>query len=165
MAEDPNDPNDPKPDPTPDPKPDPTPDDTDWKAEARKWENRAKANKDAAEELDRVKREGMKPDERALEDAKAAGRAEAKSDVGRRLVDAEVRAHAAGRKVDVAALLDGLDRSRFLDDDGEPKSREIEAWLEKIAPKAGRQRADTGQGARGAGEGADMNTLIRSRMR
>ena len=31
--------------------PDPKPDATDWKAESRKWEDRAKANKDAADRL------------------------------------------------------------------------------------------------------------------
>jgi len=140
-------------------------DDTDWKAEARKWENRAKANRTAADELEKLKREGMKPDERALEDAKAAGRAEAQASVGKRLVDAEVKALAAGRKVDVDALLEGLDRSRFLDDDGEPKSKDIEKWLDRVAPKTTGRTTDHGQGARGGGGGTSMNDLIRERMR
>jgi hypothetical protein len=139
-------------------------DGTDWKAEARKWESRAKSNRTAAEELETLKREGMKPDERALEDAKKAGRAEAQASVGKRLVDAEVKALAAGRKVDVGALLEGLDRSKFLDDDGEPKSKDIEKWLDRVAPK-GNTRTDTGQGARsGGGGGNDMNSLIRNRL-
>lgn len=141
-------------------------DSTDWKAEARKWETRAKANKGAKDELEELKRQGMKPDERALEDAKAAGRAEAQAQVGKRLVDAEVKALAAGRKVDVDALLEGLDRSKFLDDDGEPKVKDIEKWLDRVAPKGnGSGRTDTGQGARSTGGGTDMNALIRDRMR
>lgn len=52
-----NDPNPtPEPEPTPTPEPEPAQDpkaaeETDWKAEARKWEQRAKENKTAAEKL------------------------------------------------------------------------------------------------------------------
>lgn len=35
------------------------PEETDWKAEARKWESRAKANKTAADELDQLKQSQM----------------------------------------------------------------------------------------------------------
>lgn len=48
--------------------------DTDWKAEARKWEARAKANKDKADELDALKEAQMTESEKQqkeLEKAKA----------------------------------------------------------------------------------------------
>lgn len=48
---------------------------TDWKAEARKWEERAKANKDAAEELVRLKESQMSEAERLQ---KRAAEAEAR---------------------------------------------------------------------------------------
>ena len=43
----------------------PKPDGTDWKAEARKWESRAKANNSAAEELDQLKQSQMTEAEKA----------------------------------------------------------------------------------------------------
>ena len=45
---------------------------TDWKAEARKWEARAKQNSDAATELEKLKRERMSDLERAQADAALA---------------------------------------------------------------------------------------------
>jgi hypothetical protein len=108
----------------------------------------------------------MTDQEKAVEAAKAEARSEALKTVGVRLVDAEVKAACAGRKVDVAALLEGLDRTKFLTDDGEPDSDAIEKWVDKVAPsKAG--PLDLGQGARGrnGSGGSDMNALIRERMR
>ena len=53
MSNDPNSTPEPDPTPTPEPEPaqDPKVEETDWKAEARKWEQRAKENKSAAEKL------------------------------------------------------------------------------------------------------------------
>lgn len=145
---------------------------TDWKAEATKWaelarknETRAKANAEAARELDRLKRQSMSETDRAVAEAVAKAHREAQERFGSRLVDAEVRAVAAGRAVNVDALLEGLDRSRFLTDDGDPDVKGIAAWLDKVAPKVnaenGRQ-LDLGQGARTAPPaGADMNQLLR----
>lgn len=138
-----------------------------WKNLARKHEDRAKTNSGAAKELEELKQRTMTDQEKAVEAAKAEGRLEALKVTGARLVDAEVRAAAAGRKVDVAALLDGLDRSRFIGDDGEPDTDAIKAWVEKVAPEAASGKPDLGQGSRGNGKGGgtDMNTLIRERMR
>ncbi len=59
----------------------PESDDTDWKAEARKWEQRAKDNKSAAERLaaleDANKSELEKANEKALAAEKAAEKAQA----------------------------------------------------------------------------------------
>lgn len=44
---------------------------TDWKAEARKWEDRAKQNKTAAEELDKI-REAQKTEEQKRAEREAA---------------------------------------------------------------------------------------------
>ena len=54
--------------------PDPTPpvDETDWKAEARKWEQRAKENKTAAERLAELESANKSEIERATEKATAA---------------------------------------------------------------------------------------------
>lgn len=45
---------------------------TDWKAEARKWEKYAKQNKDAAEELEKIKTERMSETEKMLARAEKA---------------------------------------------------------------------------------------------
>jgi hypothetical protein len=61
--------------PTPTPTDPPAPaQEPDWKTEARKWEDRAKANKAAAEELERIKAEKMTDEQKAakaLADAQA----------------------------------------------------------------------------------------------
>lgn len=131
-----------------------------WKALSKKNEDRAKANATAAKELEDLKAKSMSEQEKAVATAKEEGKTEARRESALRLVDAEVRAAAAGRKVDVDALLEGLDRTRFVDDDGEPDTKGISAWLDKLAPKDG--RVDLGQGARGgSGNGADMNAMLR----
>lgn len=135
-----------------------------WKAQARKHEDRAKANAAAAKELEDVRKASMSETEKAVAEAKALTRAEVLAEVGSTLVDAEVRAALAGRTVDVDAVLDGLNRVRFLGDDGQPDRDEIVAWVDRIAPKSETavRSLDMGQGARGqAVIGEDMNTLLR----
>lgn len=137
---------------------------TDWKAEARKWEDRAKAaatkataNAAAAKELEQVKQASMSDIEKAVAVARTEATTEALRTVGARLVDAEVRVAAAGRTVDVDALLEGLDRSRFVGDDGEPDRKAIAAWVDRIAPKPAEGAPafpDLGQGARNVSNAA-----------
>jgi hypothetical protein len=134
-----------------------------YRSEARKWEDRSKANAGAARELDALRRQSMSDTERAVAEAVSAARAEMASTYGGRLVEAQVRAAAAGRPVDAEALLDGLDRKRFLGDDGEPDTKAIAAWLDKVAPRSAEPvPLDLGQGQRPAGPtGADMNARLR----
>lgn len=125
-----------------------------WKQLARKHEDRAKANSGAARELEQLRQQSMTDQEKAVAVARNEGRAEALREAATALVDAEVRIAAAGRQIDVAALLEGLDRTRFVDDDGRPKSDAIKAWIEKVAPAAETTSTtspayDLGQGARG----------------
>lgn len=116
-----------------------------------------------ADELETLRAQSMTEAEKAVDEARKAGRAEARAELGVRLVDAEVRAAAAGRSVDVEALLEGLDRRRFMTDDDEPDTKAITAWLDRIAPAASTRQLDLGQGARngGAAGAADMNALLR----
>lgn len=136
-----------------------------YRAEARRWEDRSKANAAAARELEALKKQSMTDTERAVTEAVAAARHEMTMQYGGRLVDAEVRAAAVGLAVDVDALLEGLDRRRFLNEDGEPNVRAIRTWIGKVAPKApepGTPPLDLGQGQRpGAVAPADMNALLR----
>lgn len=115
------------------------------------------------DELEALRAQSMTESEKAVDEARKAGRAEARAELGARLVDAEVRAAAAGRPVDVDALLEGLDRRRFMTDEDEPDTKAIGAWLDRIAPTAPARHLDLGQGARngGAGSASDMNALLR----
>jgi hypothetical protein len=143
---------DPTPAPTPDaqPEPDkgtPTPDAEaltaeaeKWKALARKHEERAQSNASAAKELEALRRSQMSETEKAVDAAKAEARTAALRELGGKLVDAELRAAAAGRTVDVDALLEVVDRSRFLTDDGDVDRKALGAWVDRIAPAP----ADTG---------------------
>jgi membrane protein involved in colicin uptake len=131
-----------------------------WKALSKKNEDRAKANANAAKELEELRAKTMSEQEKAVAAAKAEGRTEALKEASVLFVDAEVKAAAAGRKIDVDKLLAGLDRSAFLNDEGKPDTKAIEDYLDGIAPRDG--RPDLGQGTRGTGaQGADMNTMLR----
>lgn len=74
-----------------------TEEETDWKAEARKWEKLAKANKDAAAELEQLRASTMSEQEKAI----------------KRAEDAESALAAANRKLAIheAAKTAGVDES------------------------------------------------------
>ena len=135
-----------------------------WKQFARKHEERAKANSNAAKELEKLKQASMTEQEKAVEQARAEARAEALREVGVSLVEAQVKVAANGRGVDVDALLEGLDKTKFLNGDGQPDTEAITKWVDRIAPddKATQVFPDLGQG-RGvpADKKHDMNSLIR----
>lgn len=133
----------------------------------RDAERRAKS---ASTELEQLRQQTMSDQEKAVQKARDEGRTEALKETGVKLVDAEVRGLTSGRNVDADALLEGIDRSKFLDDNGDPDRKAIKAWVDKIAPAGngtnGNGFPDLGQGNRGgAGAGSDMNALIRERMR
>lgn len=102
--------------------------------EARKHEDRAKANATAAKELEALKAKSMSELELAVDAARKEGRAEATAEYGGRLAEASIRVAAAGRPVDVDALLEGIDASKFLDASGDPNTKAITAWMDKVAP-------------------------------
>src|SRR5690606_25537408 len=145
----------------------------DWKAEAQKWqalsrknEERAKANADAAKELEQLRRESMNERERAVEEARSKAEAEVTARFAAKLVDAEVRAAAAGRDIDIDALLEGLDRSRFITDDGDADQEAIAKWVDRVAPapdveEQPRGRLDLGQGTRTPPHALNGDPLLR----
>jgi hypothetical protein len=142
-------------------------DTTDWKAEAEKWqtharkhEDRAKANSAAAKELEQLRQQSMTDQEKAVAAAVAEARTATLREVGTKLVAAELRVATAGRGLDVDALLEGVDPSRFIDDEGEPDRASIAKWVDRIAPPDpdGTPRVpDLGQGARSNGEAMALN--------
>lgn len=147
----------------PDPTPEPSPETETakqlehWKEQAKKQEQRAKANAAAAKELEQVKASMMSDTEKAVAEAKAAGLAEGLRTGSAKIAQAEIRAAAAGRSVDVDALLEGVDASRFIDDDGEVNRQAITQWVDKVAPSEDPsvpRPLDLGQGNRGGRGGS-----------
>lgn len=124
-----------------------------WKAQSRKNEERAKANAKAQRDLDELRQQSMTEQERAVEAARAEARTEVLKEVAETRVADAFRVAAAGRGIDVDELLDGINLSRFVTDDG-PDTGAISAFVEKIAPAKsddGDPFPDLGQGARASG--------------
>lgn len=122
-------------------------DDTDWKAEARKHEARAKKNADAASELAKIKEANATDQEKAVNAAKA----EVQTVANKRVVRAEVRAQAAGLFADPsdAPLYVDLD-SIEVNDDGDPDTDAIGKALKAVL-KAKPHLAKAADGKTGPG--------------
>ena len=140
-----------------------------WKTHARKHEERAKANSDAAKELAELKKQSMSEQEKAVDQAKAEARAAALAEFGGKVAAAEVRAAAAGRLStdQINALLENLNVARFLDDSGEVDRSKVDAFIDGIAPKSENGRVpNLGQGVRQPSASApDLNSLIHAAVR
>jgi hypothetical protein len=118
------------------------------RAEKKAAEKEAKEAKAA---LDDLKRAQMSDQERAIDEAKAATRAEVLGQVGSKIAAAEFKAAAAGRLGDdqLQTLLAGLDLQAFLTPDGDVDVDKVGSFIDGIAPPAQEGRtADLGQGAR-----------------
>lgn len=96
-----------------------------------------KRAKDFERELEKFRQASMSENEKAVAEAKASGRVEALTEVGKRLARAEFKAIAAGKGLDVSALLDDIDVSRYVGDDGEPDEKAITAAVERFAALKG----------------------------
>lgn len=129
-------------------------------AERKARSEAEKAAKAATAELEKLRKLTMSETEKAISEARAAARAELMAEVGAERVENAVRAATAGRNVDADALLDGLDRARFLTDDGKPDTQKITEWVDRIAPKGQTPpkpaAKDIGQGARPGATGASQ---------
>lgn len=140
----------------------------DWKAEAEKWstlarkhEERAKSNAQAAKELEKVRAAAMSETEKAVAAARAEGATEAAKANAPRLVRAEFRAAAAGQvdKQTLDAYLEDVDLSKFIGEDGEPDTKAIEARIKRLG--GGRNTNFDGGARTSAAKPNDMNSLIR----
>jgi hypothetical protein len=126
-------------------------------AERKARSEAEKAARAATAELEKLRKSAMSDQEKAIDAARTAARAELMAEVGAERVENAVRAATAGRNVDADALLDGLDRARFLTDDGKPDTQKITEWVDRIAPKGQTAKPaakDIGQGARPGATGA-----------
>jgi hypothetical protein len=124
-----------------------------WKAQARKHEDRVKGMsdydkyKEAFDEYQRLLTASQTEQEKAVAEARRQGRTEALKETGGQLVEQWVRAAAAGRLAEesVTALLTGLDRSRFLHENGGVDTDKVYQFVGSIAPAAAPVQPD-GQG-------------------
>jgi hypothetical protein len=125
----------------------------DWKALARQWEKRAKANSKASEELEALRKQSMSEQEKAVAEAKAAGAAEAAKSHGTELAAAKLEAAAAAKGLDLSSLDGLLNVAAFVGDDGKVDTAAITKAVEKLAksfpagPKRGSGDFDGGNGA------------------
>lgn len=140
--------NDPAPDldpvPTHDPPKadDPIKPDDDWQAKARKHERDLKRERKAREDLEAKLAERTEADksevdkalDKAREDAKAEAKAEAAKEFRGRILQSEIRAHAAGKYADpddAIKLLD-LDDDEAFGSDGEVQTAVLESALDDL---------------------------------
>lgn len=148
-------------------KPEESTDSTDWKAEARKWEQRAKENKAAAAEFEKARKAAMTESERAVAEAEERGRMSAVTAYGERLARTEWMAEAARRNpgYDAAGALEDLNVAKFIGDDGEPNAKAIAASVARLVPEGftGPTPPPSFDGGtrQPAPVGADMNMFIR----
>ncbi|MFE6488971.1 hypothetical protein ACFVGN_39395 [Streptomyces sp. NPDC057757] len=134
---------------------------TDWKAEARKWEKRAKDN---TTELEGLKAATMSEQEKAVAEAEKKGRTAAAADYGLKLAGAEFRAAVAAAGLDLGEAAELIDVNRFVGDDGEVNVAAIKSAvtkLSKLAPKgAGRSGGDMGGGGGSGDQTASIDKQI-----
>lgn len=95
---------------------------------SRKWEQRAKK---ADEDAEAARQAAMSDQERAVEDAKRAGRAEAVSELGQRIAAAELRAALTGLVPDPALIVEDVNLAKFVTDDGEVDTDAVAAFRAK----------------------------------
>lgn len=129
--------------------------------EAAKYRTEARK---AAADLDKARTSSLTDAERAVAEAKAAGRTEAATEFGKRLARTEFDALAGRRNADfdTASALEYVDLSRFVDDNGEPDTRAIRAAVERLVPEAQSGPPSFDGGTRTTPPaGADMNALLR----
>lgn len=134
-----------------DPAPPASPPETDWKAEARKWEKRAKENNAAQTELEQLRQAQMTEQEKAVADAEARGRTAAAGEYGRQLAQARFEAAAATAGVQLGDAAEYIDIGRFVGDDGQVDSEAIQTAVTRLAaiapkPGPGRSGADLSGG-------------------
>lgn len=111
--------------------PTPTKPETDWSAEAKKWEKRAKENKAAADKLATLEEANKTETERLNERASAAEKRAA--DAVTRIVKAEVKALAGSRLKDPGDAVRLLDLDQFeVDEDGNVDEAIVKAALDEL---------------------------------
>lgn len=119
-----------------------------WKSMSRKNEQNAKANAQAAKELDEIKKSQLTDQEKLIEQTREETAKAIRTEYATKLVDAELKAQLNGRVLDGGAIL-SFDKSSFVTDDGNIDSEAIQAWVEANSKTTEIPVPDLGQGNRG----------------
>lgn len=138
----------------------------DWKAKAREWETRAKANGTAAQRLQEIEDKNKTELQRAQDAATAADARAMQTikDYGAKLVRAQFDTLAARRNPDAKTsdILEYVDLSRLVDENGDPDMKALQAAVLRLVPEpAGGNPALEGGSRRPPKAGQDMETLLR----
>jgi hypothetical protein len=136
-----------------------------WRTQARKHEDRVKAVgltpeqvkelRDKATKHDALERELMSDKDKAVAEARESARREARAEVLPALVAAEFRA-AAGNRIEsarLATILEPLDLSKFLTDNGEVDTDKVTAYVNGVAPGTGTGLQQPPRGPSASGQG------------
>jgi len=133
--------------------------------------NERKRQEKAEKELADLRKLAMTEQERAVAEAKAEGKAEAIQTLARKLLEAEVRAQAAGKLADPADAARLLDLDDFLGDDGTYDAKAIGRALDELVvakpylaaghTNGSGSAAKPPQGARDGGKQSEADDFIR----
>lgn len=118
-----------------------------WKALSRKNEAQAKANAQAAKELETLKQASLSDQERLIEATKAETRQAVRLEYASKLAEAELKSALNGKVLEGNAIL-AFDKSQFIDENGDVDSPAIAAWVEAHTKTADVILPDLGQGIR-----------------
>lgn len=118
--------------------------DKDWEAEALKWKALARkhenANASSLKELEQLRTAQMTDTEKAIAEAEKRGRDAALKELRADMARSKLQAQAAGKVADVDALLEVVDVSRFIKEDGIDEDA-IAATIERLTKVAPAQPA------------------------
>lgn len=118
--------------------------DKDWGAEAAKWKALARkhenANASSLKELEQLRTAQMTDTEKAIAEAEKRGRDAALKELRADMARSKLQAQAAGKVADVDALLEVVDVSRFIKEDGIDEDA-IAATIERLTKVAPAQPA------------------------
>lgn len=123
--------------------------------------------KAARRELEKVRQAAMSDSERVVAEAEARGRSAAIAEVGQDLARAQFDAIAGRRNPDAdsSKILEFVDLSKFVGEDGKPDVKALTAAVERLvpAPQTGPPSFDGGARTT-ASKTPDMNALIRGQV-
>lgn len=139
--------------------------------ERDKRQEAEKAAKQAARELETLRASSMTDQEKAIAEARKSATNEVLAKANARIVNAEIRAAAAGKLANPSAATKFLDASDFqVDDDGDVDRNAIDKAIDRLlkdepylaVPASNRATGSADGGARGTSAAStDMNALLR----
>lgn len=127
--------------------------------EAAKYRTEAKKATDAAEAL---RKSQLTEAEKAIEAARGEARTATLKEVGVRLARAQLSEAAAKADVNLSDVLEDLDLTKFVGEDGEPDTKRIGATVDRFKALAGPPKQTSFDGGpRQTAKTTDMNEIIR----